>query len=232
MTECANGQGDGIVFLLDVDNTLLNHDQLKVDLADHLAQLVGPGRAEAFWRIYEDVRKASDYVDYPTTVKEWTREFNDPDTGAELQKLIDGIDFKSYVYPHAIETLQHLRTIGKAVILSDGDQVFQPLKIRNSGIEAAVDGILIFVHKELELPTVFARFPARHYVMIDDKPRILAALERECPVTFTTVFVLQGKYAIEHKFDPEPDLVVQHIGDLRTFTREQFMTGSGQPASG
>jgi FMN phosphatase YigB (HAD superfamily) len=231
MTECG-GQGDGIVFLLDVDNTLLNHDKLKADLADHLQDLLGPDRAEAFWRIYEDVRRASDYVDYPTTVKEWTRAFNDPVTGEALEKLIDGIDFKSYVYPHVFETLRHLRDLGQAVILSDGDQVFQPLKIRNSGIEAAVDGVLIFVHKELELPTVFARYPAGHYVMIDDKPRILAALERECPVTFTTVFVLQGKYAVPHEFKPDPDIVVEHIGDLRTFTREQFMAGSGQPAAG
>jgi FMN phosphatase YigB (HAD superfamily) len=230
MTEQSNGQPSEIVFLLDVDNTLLNHDRLKAELADHLSDLLGPDRAGAFWRIYEDVRKASDYVDYPTTVKEWTRAFNDPATGTQLQGLIDGIDFRSYVYPHVFETLHHLRELGTAVILSDGDQVFQPLKIRNSGIEASVDGVLIFVHKELELPAVFDRYPAGHYVMIDDKPRILAALERECPTTFTTVFVLQGKYAVPHEFKPEPDIVVETIADLRTFSREQFYAGSGQPA--
>jgi FMN phosphatase YigB (HAD superfamily) len=232
MTEASDGRQDGLVFLLDVDNTLLDHDRLKADLADRLQDMLGPDRAEAFWRVYEDVRKASDYVDYPTTVKEWIRAFNDPATGEQLQALIDGIDFQSYVYPHVFETLGHLRDLGKAVILSDGDQVFQPLKIRNSGIEAAVDGVLIFVHKELELSTVFETFPAGHYVMIDDKPRILAALERECPTTFTTVFVLQGKYAVPDQFKPGPDIVVERIGDVRTLTRDQFLAGAGQPAAG
>jgi len=155
MTEDSTRQRDAIVFLLDVDNTLLDHDRLKADLADRLAGLLGPDRAGAFWRIYEDVRRASDYVDYPTTVKEWTRAFNDPDTGAQLEALIRGIDFRSYVYPHVFETLQHLRTLSRPVILSDGDQVYQPLKIRNSGIGAAVDGVLIFVQKKRKLRTVF-----------------------------------------------------------------------------
>lgn len=212
-----------LVFLLDVDNTLLDNDRLKDDISAHLLAALGEGGSRAFWRIYEEVRKVEDYVDYPATIKQWAIEFNDPATGEVLDHILDTIDFPSYVYPHVFEALQHLRSMGTAVILSDGDHTFQPGKIHRSGLEAAVDGVLIYVHKENELPKVFARYPADHYVMIDDKPRILAALENCCPSTFATVLVLQGKYAVEHEFKPPPDIVIKHIGDLQSLNAEAFL---------
>lgn len=219
---------DALVFLLDVDNTLLDNDRLKEDIAGQLEQLLGMERSDAFWRIYEQVRTCEDYVDYPETVKEWTAQFDDLAGGEALNRLLDSIDFPSYLFPHALDTLQYLRTIGTAVVLSDGDQVFQPKKIERSGIKDAVDGVLIYIHKEQELPRVFARYPADHYVMVDDKPRILAALEECCASTFTTVFVRQGKYAADSTLTPPPDIAVPHIADLRGITREEFLSGQAR----
>jgi FMN phosphatase YigB (HAD superfamily) len=222
----------GLVFLLDVDNTLLDNDRLKADLDQELQQILGPQRTERFWQLYEQVRTERKYVDYPRTVQLMANEYHDPDMGRRLQETLDAIPFRSYVYPHALEAIAHLKTLGTVVILSDGDPVFQPKKIRESGLEAAVDGhVIISVHKEEELATVFARYPARHYVIIDDKPRILSVLERECPAEFTTVLVLQGKYASADTFSPRPDFVVPHIGDVRGFSREQLTQPHGQEAS-
>lgn len=216
-----------IVFLLDVDNTLLDNDALKEEIAKRIEALVGNERAQVFWQLYEEVRAEKDYVDLPTTVRLWTERYRDPETGKTLMQLLDSLPFSRFVYPDVFETLEHLWTIGTVSILSDGDQTFQPLKIRRSGLEKAVRGdVLIFVHKEDHLPEVFQRFPADHYVVVDDKPRILSALERDCPTTFTTIFVLQGKYAVQGQFKPEPDLVVSHIAELGVLTRAQFLAGA------
>ncbi len=221
-----------IVFLLDVDNTLLDNDKLKSDLTTRLESLLGAERAAEFWRTYEMVRQEEDYVDYPTTVRRWVEASGDPNGGKALQQVLDSIDFPSYLYPHALDAIAYLRTIGTPAVLSDGDSVFQPQKIRESGIEAAVNGnVLIYIHKEAELPKVFSRFGADHYVMVDDKPRILSALEQTCPTTFTTVMVLQGKYARLNEYKPAPDYVLPAIADLRKLTPEQFLTGSGVPAA-
>ncbi|MBV9279054.1 MAG: HAD family hydrolase [Chloroflexi bacterium] len=216
-----------LVFLLDVDNTLLDNDRLKEDLQRTIEERIGQERARRFWEVYEDVRQDEDFVDYPETVRRMVVEYRDPGLGEQLQAILDAVPFTSYLYPHVMEAIAHLNTMGTAVILSDGDSVFQPQKIKKSGLEAAVEGrVLIFVHKELELPTVFERYPADHYVVVDDKARIIAALERECPTRFTTVLVLQGKYAHPEDFDPKPDLVVPHVGDLRTFPKDRFLAGS------
>ncbi|MGH2442749.1 MAG: HAD family hydrolase [Chloroflexota bacterium] len=212
----------GIAFLLDVDNTLLDNDRLKADLAQLLEDTLGDAASQRFWEIYERVRSHEDYVDFPETVREWTEESGNHERGSELRELLGAIDFRSYLYPHVFDAIAHLRTIGTVVILSDGDPVFQPHKIRQSGLEAAVDRVLIFVHKEQELPQVFAAVPAVHYVMVDDKPRILAALERECRASFTTVLVLQGKYAHQGEVTPTPDYTVPGIASLMDFTIERF----------
>src|SRR4051812_13368384 len=177
-----------LVFLLDVDNTLLDNDQLKSDLADRVRELAGPARAERFWQIYEAVRKEQDFVDYPLTARRWAGQDGDPELGKQIEQLLNDVPFTSYLYPHVLEVLAYLRSFGTVVILSDGDTVFQPYKIRCSGLEDAVEGnVLVYVHKEDELPEVFARFPADHYVVVDDKPRIISALEACCPSTFTTI---------------------------------------------
>lgn len=220
----SDSQRTSLVFLLDVDNTLLDNDRLKEDLAEKLQQMLGSERAARFWDLYEEVRRERDYVDYPHTIERWAEEYRDSTMGRRLTELLDNWPFADYVYPHVFETIDHLKSLGTVAILSDGDSVFQPRKIANSGLQKAVDGnVLIYVHKELELPGVFARYPADHYVVVDDKARILSVLERECPSEFTTVLVLQGKYAHPDEYSPRADIVVSRIGDLRTFTREQLV---------
>jgi FMN phosphatase YigB (HAD superfamily) len=211
-----------LTFLLDVDNTLLNNDLLKTDIARDLEDRLGRQRATRFWELYEEVREDEDFVDYPRTVERLGEEYHDPDMTRDLRQLLRTFPFRRYLYPHVLETIAHLKTMGTVVILSDGDTVFQPLKIRESGLADAVDGhVLIYVHKEDELDAVFAAYPADHYVMVDDKARILAALETCCPTEFTTVLVCQGKYA-HLDASPKPDHVIEHIADLRRFTRQQF----------
>jgi FMN phosphatase YigB (HAD superfamily) len=140
-----------------------------------------------------------------------------------MQAIFDTLPFAEFLYPRVIETLQHLWSLGTVTILSDGDQVFQAQKIRKSGLEDAVNAnVMIYVHKENQLSEVFAHFPANHYVMVDDKARILSLLEANLAATFTTVFVLQGHYAREGEFEPAPDLVIQHISDLISFSKQQF----------
>jgi FMN phosphatase YigB (HAD superfamily) len=215
---------DRVVFLVDVDNTLLDNDRLKTDLTGRIASTIGAERAARFWEIYEDVRHDEGFVDYPETVRRWASGYEDPSGGDELMALLDGVPFHDYVYPGAVKALGYLETIGTVAIVSDGDQVYQLLKIEKSGLKDAVHGnVMITVHKEHELKSVFDRFPARHYVVIDDKPAILSALERDCPSTFTTILVMQGKYAAQSSAGPGPDYTVQHIGSLRDFSPSMFL---------
>lgn len=217
-----------LVFLLDVDNTLLDNDRLKADLQREILELLGAARADRFWQIYEAVRAELDYVDYPTAIDRMANEYGDPTIRERLERLLDRIDFKRYLYPHVMDAIARMKRFGTVVILSDGDSVFQPEKIKKSGLEAAADGhVLVYIHKEKELAQVFERFPADHYVMVDDKPRITAAFENLCPGTFTTILVLQGRYAqAASDYSPKPDIVVERIADLRTFGREQFLVSA------
>jgi FMN phosphatase YigB (HAD superfamily) len=212
-----------LVFLLDVDNTLLDNDRLKADLAARIEQAVGRETASQFWDTYEQVRADGDFVDFPETIRRMVEESGDDGLARTLESIVYHVPFKEYLYPHAIETIEYLNSLGEAVILSDGDPVFQPLKIRESGLETAVCGrVLVYVHKEDELPNVFAAYPADHYVMVDDKPRIVSAFEQCCPTTFTTVLVLQGKYAQAADPNPRPDYVIGHIADLRGFSAQEL----------
>jgi FMN phosphatase YigB (HAD superfamily) len=215
-----------LAFLLDVDNTLLDNDALKAEIGHRIEALVGPEPARRFWVLYEEVRQEQDFVDYPETLRRFVHEYWELAKPQQLQEIFDSLPFSSFLYPGVLETLEHLRSLGTAVILSDGDQVFQPLKIRRSGLEDAVGAnVLIYVHKEHELPRVFARYPADHYVVVDDKSRILSALEQDNPSTFITVFVLQGHYAHEGATEPAPDFVIHHISELCSFTKERFLQG-------
>lgn len=213
-----------LVFLLDVDNTLLDNDAAKQGINAEIEQVVGSQRARRFWEIYEHVRADEDYVDFPTTVARFSAEEADPELGVRLTTLLNEFPFAQYLYPHALDTIAYLNSIGEAVVLSDGDPVFQRHKIQVSGIASAVEGrVMVVVHKENQLNEVFQVFPARHYAAIDDKPRIVSALEAECPTTFTTVLVQQGKYSEEKGYTPAPDIVVPTIGDVRKISREEFL---------
>ncbi|HEV3311296.1 MAG TPA: HAD family hydrolase [Chloroflexota bacterium] len=212
-----------LVFLLDVDNTLLDNDRLKADLDLRIGALLGPEAANQFWEVYESVRRGEQYVDFPGTLAEFTRLHPDLPND-DLRALILDMPFQSYAYPGASEAIRYLATIGVPVILSDGDPVFQLMKIEKSGMAPLVEGrVILTIHKQDEMDAVFERFPAAHYAMIDDKTTILADCERRYPRLITTVLVCQGKYARIHA-SPPPDLVVPHIGDLVSVPPEEFLT--------
>ena len=211
-----------IVFLLDVDNTLLDNDGVVDDLRRHLVDDFGREKADRYWIYFEELRAELGYTDYLGALqryraRELRDDMNDPRLLQMSTWLVD-YPFASRLYPDALATLEHLKPYGPTVILSDGDVVFQPRKVQRSGLWQAVEGrVLIYIHKELMLDEVRRTFPARHYVMVDDKPRILAALKSAWGDAVTTVFPRQGHYAFdadEVARHPRPDITVDHIGDI------------------
>src|SRR5207245_4785064 len=189
------GRGDevtspgDVVFLLDCDNTLLDNDLVEDDLKDHLALEFGSESRDRYWAIFEQLRAELGYADYLGALQRYRLgDMSDPRLLLMSSFLVD-YPFASRLYPGALDVIRHLRTWGLTVILSDGDVVFQPRKIQRSGLWAAVEGrVLIYVHKEQMLDPVAARYPARHYVMIDDKLRILAMIKKVWRDRVTTVF--------------------------------------------
>jgi FMN phosphatase YigB (HAD superfamily) len=187
---------DDIVFLVDVDNTLIDNDRLISDLMEHIATQYGAASRERYSQILESVRARLGYVDYLGALQEYRLENLDAQGLLGMSGFLIDYPFARRLYPRALEVLAHLQTMGETVILSDGDVVFQPRKIQRSGIWDAVDGrVLIYVHKEQMLAAVERRYPARHYVMIDDKLRILDSLRTQWQDRVTTVFPRQGHYA-------------------------------------
>lgn len=203
------------VFLLDVDNTLLDNDRLKEDLDRTVRALLGEERAAHFDALYESVRAELGFVDYPETLRRFARTFPDEPRYTEVCALILGHSFAQYVLPGAREAIRELERRGLPVILSDGDLVYQAAKIGRSGLAEAVGGrVLIFEHKEHHLEEVRQRFPADRYVLVDDKPRLLAAVKTRFPELVTTVLVRQGKYARQPYDGAPPDLTVERIAEL------------------
>ena len=217
-------------FLLDVDNTLLDNDALKEFLAAQLRQALGDAGAAHFWALYEDVRHERDVVDLPLVAQRYAAQTGRTDQAGSIDHILDSLPFERFVYPHALDTLRHLATLGAVSILSDGDQVFQRRKIERSGLAVAVAGhVRIYTHKEDHLDDVVPPRPDDHRVLIDDKARILDNVQRILGPRVTTVHVLQGHYARE----PLPagfhaDITVQAIGDLRTFPAERFLAVGGK----
>jgi FMN phosphatase YigB (HAD superfamily) len=209
---------DDVVFLLDCDNTLLDNDLVEDDLRDHLAREFGVESRDRYWAIFEQLRAELGYADYLGALQRYRLgDVSDPRLLLMSSFLVD-YPFASRLYPGALDVIRHLRTGGLTVILSDGDVVFQPRKIQRSGLWAAVDGrVLIYIHKEQMLEAVAERYPARHYVMVDDKLRILAAMKQHWGDRVTTIFPRQGHYALDRRnmvaYSPA-DLTVERIGDL------------------
>jgi FMN phosphatase YigB (HAD superfamily) len=209
---------DDVVFLLDCDNTLLDNDLVEDDLRDHLAREFGVESRDRYWAIFEQLRAELGYADYLGALQRYRLgDVSDPRLLRMSSFLVD-YPFASRLYPGALDVIRHLRTGGLTVILSDGDVVFQPRKIQRSGLWAAVDGrVLIYIHKEQMLEAVAERYPARHYVMVDDKLRILAAMKQHWGDRVTTIFPRQGHYALDRRnmvaYSPA-DLTVERIGDL------------------
>ena len=215
-----------VVFLLDCDNTLLDNDAVLEDLRDHLARECGVATRDRYWAMFEDLRRELGYADYLGALQRY-RLANQTDTRLLLMSsfLVD-YPFHARLYPGALAVLGHLATFGPTVILSDGDAVFQPRKIQRSGLWEAVEGrVLIFIHKEEMLDAVVAAYPARHYVMIDDKLRILARIKGVWGGRVTTVFPRQGHYARDASIlaaYPAADVTVGRIGDLLEVGRRQL----------
>lgn len=207
-----------VVFLLDVDNTLLDNDRFGSDLGARLAQLFGAAERERYWAIYAELRDALGYVDYLATLQKFRVGLEDNPDLLQMSEFVLEYPFARRLYPDALEVIAHLWALGAPAVLSDGDVVFQPRKIQRSGIWSAVEGrVLIYPHKERMLEAVKRRLPGAHYVMVDDKPRLLAAMKRQLGGQLTTVFVRQGHYAVESAgsaIDPVPDLSLERIGDL------------------
>ena len=220
-----------VVFLVDCDNTLVDNDGIQDDFQNHFRSTFGGEGWDRYWAIFEELRDELGYADYLGALQRYRLE--DPsDTRLLLmsQFLLD-YSFETRLYPGALDALRHLSTFGSAVILSDGDVVFQPRKIRRSGVWAAVEGrVIISVHKEEILDAVEARYPARHYVMVDDKLRLLTMIKKVWGGRVTTVFPRQGHYA--HDPDvlgayPAADVTVEGIGDLVTYDLRALVGTAG-----
>ena len=214
-----------LAFLFDVDNTLLDNDRAKADMAAQIERLVGPARATQFWEVYEQVRLEGDVVDYPRTLRRFRTVCPDEPTFPEVAALVLCYPYETCLYPGALDAIAHLKALGTTAILSDGDPVYQAAKIARAGLVAAVDrNLLIYVHKEAHLEELVQRFGAERYVLVDDKPRILAAAKGRLGECVVTVHVRQGHYALaeERGTYPAPDLELQAIGDLRRLGREDF----------
>jgi FMN phosphatase YigB (HAD superfamily) len=211
-----------IVFLVDVDDTLLDNDRIQDDLQRHIERDFGAECRDRFWAIQEDLFAELGYRDYLGALQRFRVEHPYERHLVTTANYLVDYPFANRLYPGALEVLQKLRTWGRTVILSDGDVVFQPRKIESSGIFKAVDGhVLVYVHKEEALADVERRYPADHYVMVDDKLRILAALKNAWKDRATTIFPRQGKFANDPKtlaaFPDAADVTVDCIGDLLNY---------------
>ena len=225
-----------IVFLFDVDNTLLDNDRLTTDLKHHLEKEVGRKGAQCYWNKFERLREELGYADYLGALQRYRSENpHDPRLLTVSRFLID-YPFANRLFPNALDVVARVTQWGPAVILSDGDVVFQPLKVERSGLFDAVNGnVLIYVHKEQELENVADRFPADHYVMVDDKLHILAAIKNIWGRRVTTVFVRQGHYALDpkiHAANPAADVSIERIGDLLDHDLAYFTTRTTKRSSG
>ena len=207
-----------VVFLLDVDNTLLDNDSVQDDLKKHLEHEFGAASRDRYWAIFEALRNELGYADYLGALQRYRlADMGDPRLLRMSSFLVD-YPFASRLYPRALDAIQRLRGLGLTVILSDGDVVFQPRKVERSGLWAAVEGrVLIYIHKEQMLDAVAARYPARRYVMIDDKLRILTAMKTAWGDRLRTIFPRQGHYALDASDVaryPPADMTVERIGEL------------------
>jgi FMN phosphatase YigB (HAD superfamily) len=206
------------VFLLDVDNTLLDNDAVIADLRRHIAEALGDDCERQYWGIFEQLRTELGYADYLGALQRYRIEHPRETHVLNISLFLLHYPFASRVYPGALEAIRVLNTHGRAVILSDGDVVFQPRKIERSGLWAAVGGeVLIYIHKEQMLDEVERRYPAERYVMVDDKLRILTAMKSVWKDRLTTVFVRQGHYAHEPQHldgYPAADMTIEAIGEL------------------
>jgi FMN phosphatase YigB (HAD superfamily) len=219
------------VFLFDVDNTLIDSDRVTADLRRFLEREVGGKRSGRYWEIFETLRGELGYADYLGALQRYRIENPYDSHLLAVSTYLINYPFANRLFPNSLDVLEYCKTLGQVVILTDGDVVFQPRKIERSGLFEAVDGnILIYVHKEKELADVERRYPARRYVLVDDKIRLLTAIKDVWGERVTTVFPKQGHYAYnenEVKKYPSPDIEIGRIGDLLEYGAEVLGVKAG-----
>jgi FMN phosphatase YigB (HAD superfamily) len=214
-----------LVFLVDVDNTLLDNDRIQDDLRRHLEREFGAKTRDRYWAILEALFVELGYRDYLGALQRYRAEHPQDVHLMSMSSYLVDYPFANRLYPGSLDVLERLRAWGATVILSDGDVVFQPRKVQRSGIWETVDGhVLIYIHKEEMLDDVERRYPARHYVLVDDKPRILAAVKDAWCDRVTTIFPRQGQYARDAKAYRPADLTVERIGDLLTHDLPEILS--------
>jgi FMN phosphatase YigB (HAD superfamily) len=218
---------NNLVFLFDVDNTLLDNDRITADLKRHLEKEVGHERQQHYWDLFEQLRNELGYADYLGALQRYRIEYPRDPGLLTVSHFMVNYPFAIRLYPDSLDVIEHVKQWGKAVVLSDGDVVFQPRKIERSAIFEAVDcNVLIYIHKEKELDDVEARYPANHYVLIDDKLRILTEVKKIWGNKVTTVFPKQGHYAHDVQLVaslPPADISIERIGDLLQYGLQDFM---------
>ena len=216
-----------LVFLVDVDNTLLDNDRVTRDLMRYLDREVGHDRQQRYWEIFNALRVEVGYADYLGALQRYRIEYPRDPNLITVSSFLVNYPFANRLYPESLDVIDRLNEWGPVVICSDGDVVFQPRKIERSGLFEAVDGrVLIYVHKEEELEDIEQRFPADHYVFIDDKLRLLSEFKQVWGSRVTTVFPQQGHYAHDPKIlasYPAADITIDRIGRLLEISREQLI---------
>ena len=222
---------NGIVFLFDVDNTLIDNDRVAADLKRHLKETVGEGCEQRYWDIFEKLRAELGYADYLGALQRYRVEQPREPKLLEVSYFMINYPFANRLYPESLDAVEHAKQLGRAAILSDGDVVFQPRKVDRSGLYDMFEGhVLIYVHKEAELADVEAKYPADRYVMVDDKVRLLAAIKEYWGERVTTVFPRQGHYALDEKLVaqyPKPDITLERIGEFQKYSLEQLVAAAG-----
>ena len=228
MTETTTDRSP-VVFLFDVDNTLLDNDRIIIDLQRYLTREVGGGRAEQYFEIFEKLRTELGYADYLGALQRYRIAHPRDHHLLAVSSFLVNYPFANRLFPGSLDALAHVAKWGPTVILSDGDVVFQPRKVERSGLSAAVDGrVLIYIHKEQELDDVERRYPAAHYVLVDDKIRILTTIKKAWGARLTTVFPRQGHYA--HAADvasyPAADITIERIDALAEYDLPALLGGA------
>lgn len=219
-----------VVFLLDVDNTLLDNDRVIADLMRHLEREVGHQRQQRYWEIFEQLRSELGYADYLGALQRYRIEYPRDPHLLTVSSFLVNYPFANRLFPNSLDVVDRCNEWGVAVILSDGDVVFQPRKVERSGLFDAVNkNVLIYVHKELQLDDVERRYPAEHYVLVDDKLRILTAVKEVWGKRVTTVFPRQGHYAHDPQIltqYPPADITIERIGDLLNYDLPTLLAGN------
>lgn len=223
-----------IVFLVDVDNTLLDNDRIQADLRKHLEREFGVACRERYWTILGDLFTELGYRDYLGALQRYRVEHPLDAHLLSMSSFLVDYPFANRLFPGSLDVLELFRSWGRTVLLSDGDVVFQPRKVERSGLSEAVDGqVLIYIHKEESLDDVQRRYPAEHYVLVDDKLRILAAVKKAWGSRVTTVFPKQGQYARDPKvvaaYATAADITVERIGDLASYSLPELLVRQVSP---